>query len=180
MNRIVIQAFYDELEKIAANWSVAGSQALNSHPSAAFAEGAVPQGHSGPNLSQHIQQREQEMSAHQQASTLREQKIQKMLDSGEYNPKTHTVDRQGNLTPRKPVAPPAGSTPTQVLKPGYHLSEPMSAGGTVIHSGPHTATAPGSVVSRIGSRLKQMRPTGKAGLGAAALGIAGLGGYALG
>ena len=101
----MLTAFFDELVKI-ADWSLTGPQSIAQHGL------SDPHGlAAGPNLSQFISQRQGEQTAQQQAAQLREAKMNRMLQTGEWNPKTHTVNIQGDLVPKKPIVLPKQQKP---------------------------------------------------------------------
>jgi len=192
MNKIMMQAFYDELMKIAADFSLVGPEAIGAHGIQGM-QGKLPEGfQAGPSYGQFMKQREATHQSQLQASTAREAKMNSMLQSGEWNPATHTVNAEGNLIPKKPMAVPsrasrtavtsvtggrpvaqaAGPGSTQILH-GAAAGAPRAAAGAAEHAG-------AGMMGRLGRIGSKMRGAGKMGLGLAAMGLAGGVGGAMG
>lgn len=164
MNSVIMRAFYEELEKI-ADWSLAGPS-LAQHSAESLAAGGPHGTFTSPDqLRQVMRQKEMDVGMQQRAGQLREAKMEGMLRGGQWNPQTHTVDMQGNLIPRAPMTVPRSQAQTVATKivdtPGFK---------------PQAARSMGRLRGIVGKAGR----FGKAGLGAAALGLAGLGGYEAG
>lgn len=186
MNNVMMQAFYDELEKI-ADWALSGP-ALHQFSAQQIRSGAVPEGFGlgTGGLEQTMKAKEMATSMGQQAAAAREAKMNQMLQSGQWNPKTHTVDMQGNLVAKKPMTTPTPrpSTTAATAVGGRPVAPgAVGPGGTQILHGAAAGApraAAGGMAGRLGRIGSKIRGAGKMGLGLAALGLAGGagGGYA--
>lgn len=203
MNSIVMEAFFDELRKIAADWSLTGPQAIAQYGAA---ENPVAM-HAGPSIQEYLTQQGQHSNSalnqpatglraqHEAAGLAREQKMQQMLDSGQWNPKTHTVDMQGNLVPKKPVTvptsrpeptaaaapapsqdtwvggkPPPGAAPSAAAQAAAQAPLQQTAAPARAARAVRTTRRAAPAAKGMLGGLSRMSSMGKAGLGAAAIG----------
>lgn len=138
MNQNIMNAFFDELEKI-ADWSLAGPQQMNAYSGAALRRAGPHGQHASPTqLVQAISNKEQAANQVRMSSEARRMKMQQMLESGQWNPATHKVDMQGNLVPKRQAPVRAASTTSTVAQ-----STPQPAvgpKGTAIVNNPTAAT----------------------------------------
>jgi hypothetical protein len=153
MNPTILSAFVDELVKIAlpmGNFALAGRRAIVS-------EGARGAG----NLGKVLHQGQQFSQASRAAEAAHHAKLEKMLQSGAFNPATHdasTFMRSGQVIPKKAPTPMPAARPTEsatkvlprpegtaVVTPQQRAATPMPAAAK---PAPTQAAAPARPVTR--------------------------------
>jgi len=178
-------AFVDEYIKIAADFTLSG-EALQRTPHREILSGTA---RSGGDLGSQLRASDKFLAGARAQEALRTEQLNKLLQSGEFNPKTHsmrTFMQTGQVVEKPPpTAPPVRSTEaaTKVLpKPSEAataVKKPPTAPKRVPRI-PRKVPAQAGRLSRLVGRVGKMGVKGKAGLLTTALGLAGAGGYGLG
>jgi hypothetical protein len=151
MNRLMMAAFCDELEKI-ADWSLTGD-AIPQIPSEQIKQQPMTEAPLGvtPELQSHIQAKEQAIRAQEHAAEQHAARMSELVQSGKLNLSTHTLDRAGNIVPKKPLAMPRTEAPTRITPP------PLAPTGEMGPEGTNVLAPTGTPDKRLASHSEQPR-----------------------